>query len=433
MIKKIIPYLILLFLISGKVLSKDHKGPRHGPGPKHHENDEPFFEMERKGRRPKEIKFEESNNSNLIVNIAEIKDFDENQNIITNKSKVKVTWSLNKDGNNSTNIDNNLPTVFKIKLLSNVTQDIETKLFYPLIEEEIGSNIEKLNEFEYNVPKLDENYVYNIAVIAEPVGVSKNNSIGLSKSLIYKQYETSSIVNNNSNDGNNNGVNPLIYVGIGIGGFALIAIAFLISKRISKNDKPKDENEDYNLPVQNAFSPSDDDFRADLDPISVLIDNNSEVSWSNLEIAQGSHQTKNAANDHIYSTLDRKSYKRSSKSKENRYATNEIQLYKVVRIFIPTEEDEIRLNIGEDVEITTIFEDGWCEGINKSTNESGIFPRTCVVEAEQYNSMIEKKKNALLPTRKRSKRSSQPQKVYNYKPSDLATNSTNFILETEEK
>jgi len=56
-----------------------------------------------------------------------------------------------------------------------------------LIEEEIGSNIEKLNEFEYNVPKLDENYVYNIAVIAEPVGVSKNNSIGLSKSLIYSK------------------------------------------------------------------------------------------------------------------------------------------------------------------------------------------------------------------------------------------------------
>jgi len=249
--------------------------------------------------------------------------------------------------------------------------------------------------------------------------------------LYFTNNKTSS-VDNNSNDGSGNGVNPLIYIGIGIVGLALIiAIAFLISKRISKNDEPKDENEDYSLPVHNAYSPSDDDFRADLDPISILTDNNSEVSWSNLEIAQGSHQTKNDANDHIYSTLDRKSYKRGTKNKENRYATNELQLYKVVRIFIPTEEDEIRLNIGEDVEITTIFEDGWCEGVNKSTNENGVFPRTCVVEAEQYLSMIEKKKNALLPTRKRSKRSSQPQKVYNYKPSDLATNNTNIIPETE--
>lgn len=205
----------------------------------------------------------------------------------------------------------------------------------------------------------------------------------------------------------------MIYVGIGVAGIIIVALAFFISKKVSKNDEANEE-EDYDLPMQTSASPGGSDFKMEheADRISIVTDNNSEVSWSNLEIANASHQTKNNANDHIYRTLDKKSYKRDNKLKDNIFTNNEKQLYKVVRIFIPTEEDEIRLDIGDDVEITTIFEDGWCEGVNKSTNEEGVFPRTCVVEAEQYASMIEKSKNSLLPTRRRSKRNSFTQNNY---------------------
>lgn len=61
-------------------------------------------------------------------------------------------------------------------------------MFYSLDEEDVASNLVQLNEYEYKVPKLDENYVYNIVVIADPVGVSKNNSIGISRTLLYSEF-----------------------------------------------------------------------------------------------------------------------------------------------------------------------------------------------------------------------------------------------------
>jgi len=433
---KYISYALLLFFLIEKVASQGPRISRKLPGPKH-PNDELFFEMEKQGKKPKDLnlKFEDRNNPNLIVDVEEIKDHDYNKDVITNKSKLRITWSVNNDTPPVNNINNQPPpsTTFTIKLLSNVTQDSISKLFYPLDEKQIETNLSTY-EYEYKIPKLDENYVYNIAVIGDSIG-SKNNSIGLSRTLIYKPYEKPTKPKNedkqdNPNEGSSNGINPLVYVGIVVGGVAIVGIAYLISKKISKddsNDDNDDNDDNYNLPVQIPNSSKDNDLRGDeLDHISIASNDTGEVSWSNLEIAQTSQQTKNEANEHVYRTLDRKGYKRDDKNKEKAYETNEIQLYKVVRMFMPTESDEIQLNIGDDVEITTIFEDGWCEGINKSINKSGIFPRTCVIEAEEYASMIEKSKVSSLPSRKRSRKNKNQYNQNIYNP-----NQNNAIPETD--
>jgi len=351
---------------------------------KHNENDESLFNMENNGKKPSEIKFETTDIPNLTVEVIEIKDKDNSVNYITEKSKLKIKWTVNKD--NAAYANAITPSSFNIKLLGNVTEDSITKLFYSLSQKEIATSLQNSSEYEYDVEKLDENYVYNVAVIGNPVGMSNNKSVGVSKTIIYKPYESKSSDDSKKDD---NGISPKVYIIIGVGALALIVIVVLISKKLGKNDN---QEEGYGLPIQYPTSPKS----GELNRVSVVSDNNSEVSWSNLEIAQESAQTKNDA-EHIYRTLDKKgSYKRANKPKENKPIVNEVQSYKVVRTFAPTEDDEIRLDIGDDVEITAIFEDGWCEGINKNNNESGVFPRTCVVESEQYGTMIERSKSTLL-------------------------------------
>jgi len=426
MFKKYLLHILLLFILINCVLTQGPTpevtpgptpevtpGPTPGPtsGPSNppsyfrHPNDEPFYDMEKKGKKPKDIlfKLEDSDNPNIIVDVVELKDQDKNNDIITNKSKLKITWSIDKPNNMNINMNNNLPQTFTLKLLSNVTQDSETKLFYSCDTQIIQPNVNEY-QFEYNVPKLNENYVYNIAVVTDTNGKAQND-IGISKTFIYKLHEKENTSSNSREvNSGNKGVNPLVFVSIGIAAIVIIGLAFLISKGISKNDRHVDDDDQYNLPIQSPSSSFDfkhglDDKNADHN--STISDDTWEVSWSNLEIAQTSQQTKNAANDNIYITIDNKRFKRDTKDKNNNaYAINENQLYKVVRMFIPTEEDEIKLNIGDEVKITEIFEDGWCEGINNSLNQSGVFPRICVVEAEQYSSMIEKSKNSLLPNRR---------------------------------
>lgn len=107
-------------------------------------------------------------------------------NYITEKSKLKIKWTVNKD--NVTYANANAPSSFSIKLLGNVTEDSVTKLFYSLSEKVIATSLQNSSEYEYDVEKLDENYVYNVAVISDPVGISNNKSVGLSKTIIYSKY-----------------------------------------------------------------------------------------------------------------------------------------------------------------------------------------------------------------------------------------------------
>jgi hypothetical protein len=438
MFRKIIPYtLLLIFIIqivtaqavssqavpSQTVPSQDPPQNGHPPGRKH-PNDTPFYDMEKKGKKPKDVnfKFENENVPDITVDVVEVNNYDEEEEVITNRSKLKIKWSISNENNNSNNknntnngnapiTDNNKIKKFTLKLLGNVTQDCETKLFYSFNERAIKTDLIEY-EYEYKIPKLEEGYVYNVAVIAEPDGVSKNNSIGLSRTFSYKYMEKQKSIENNDNEKDTKkkgGKNMLIYLIIGAGCVVVLSLALLISKKISKNDHRESEDE-LNLPVQSPRSSAEFKGRdindKNLDRISVVTDDTGEVSWTNLEVAQTSNQTKNEVNDHFIRTLD-KTYKTIERNKhDSMKSLEEKQSYKVVRMFIPSEEDEIKLNIGDDVEITDIFEDGWCEGKNISTGEGGVFPRTCVVEADQYATMIEKSKTSTLPSRRRSRRNS---------------------------
>jgi len=160
--------------------------PNNGPTPSYfrHPNDESFYDMEKKGKKPKDFfKLENSDNPNISVDVVELKDQDKNNDIITNKSKLKITWNVG--GPNNMNKNDNLPKSFTIKLLSNVTQDSETQLFYSSDTQIIQTNINEY-QFEYNVPKLDENYVYNIAVMTDTNGKAQSD-IGISKTFIYSK------------------------------------------------------------------------------------------------------------------------------------------------------------------------------------------------------------------------------------------------------
>jgi len=400
MFKKYLSQIILIFILIKCVFNQ----PPPSPFPRH-PNDELLFDMEKKGMRPHNVNFriEDKHVPNIIVDVEEIKDADDRNDVITNKSKLRITWKIDNGPND---MDNNSLPSFTVKLLSNVTQDSTNTLFYSYNEKIIQSNVNNYT-IEYDVPKLNEfceNCVYNFAVIEDSKSDIKN--VGISKTFTYKLREKENKINKKEVDGNK-GVNPLVFLGIGVVGISIIALAFLISKRFSKNDS-SDDDDKYNLPVQSPSSEyrlrnGTDDKNAD--HVSVVSDDTGEVSWSNLEIAQDSKQTKNESNDGVYTTLDKR-FKRGTKDRYNNiYGLNENQLYKVVRMFTPTEEDEVKLNIGDEVKITEIFEDGWCEGTNNSTNQSGVFPRTCVVEAEHYASMIEKSKNSLLPNRRRSRQS----------------------------
>jgi len=394
MFKKYLLHIILIFVLIKCVLSKS---PPSSPFPRH-PNDERFFDMEKKGMKPFNANFrlKDTDIPNINVNVVETKDEDDRNDVITNKSRLVITWEVNNGISNTNN--NSLPS-FTVKLLYNVTLDSTTNLYYAYNETLIQSNVNDY-KVEYKVPKLNQDCVYNIVVIED--SKSNNHSIGISKSFTYKLREKENNKVNDNEDGGSKGVNPLIFLGIGVVGIAIIGLAFFISKRISKNDSNDDDK--YNLPIQspNTRNITDD---KNGDHVSVVSDDTGEVSWANLEIAQDSKQTKNESNELVYTTLDKK-FKRGTKDKNsNVYGLSENQLYKVVRMFTPTEEDEVKLNIGDEVKITEIFEDGWCEGTNNSTNQFGVFPRTCVVEVEQYASMIEKSKNSLLPSRRRSRQS----------------------------
>lgn len=51
---------------------------------------------------------------------------------------------------------------------------------------------------------------------------------------------------------------------------------------------------------------------------------------------------------------------------------------RVVYAFSPEASDEIRLNVGDTVDIIQEFDDGWAQGKNMMTNQSGLFPLDCL-------------------------------------------------------
>jgi len=76
---------------------------------------------------------------------------------------------------------------YTLKLLSNVTQDYTSGYFYSYAEQIIQSNV-NANEYEYKIPKLDENCVYNIVVVSEQPNAQQMNDIGISKTYRYSMY-----------------------------------------------------------------------------------------------------------------------------------------------------------------------------------------------------------------------------------------------------
>jgi len=65
---------------------------------------------------------------------------------------------------------------------------------------------------------------------------------------------------------------------------------------------------------------------------------------------------------------------------ENNNITNSQPIYYYVckQKFIPQNENEIELNVGDVVEIIQLYDDGWRLGRNKTTNCIGSFPQECI-------------------------------------------------------
>ncbi|KXS10953.1 hypothetical protein M427DRAFT_158650 [Gonapodya prolifera JEL478] len=54
------------------------------------------------------------------------------------------------------------------------------------------------------------------------------------------------------------------------------------------------------------------------------------------------------------------------------------RLMQVVSGYVPKEQDEIQLDLGQTVFVNWEYEDGWGAGLNTTTGESGLFPMSCV-------------------------------------------------------
>ena len=61
------------------------------------------------------------------------------------------------------------------------------------------------------------------------------------------------------------------------------------------------------------------------------------------------------------------------------------KVFEVVIEHIPQLPDEVKLNIGDLVEVKQVFEDGWAYGINTATKIDGTFPVNCLGEEREPN------------------------------------------------
>ncbi|KAJ3119572.1 Sorbin and SH3 domain-containing protein 2 [Physocladia obscura] len=53
-------------------------------------------------------------------------------------------------------------------------------------------------------------------------------------------------------------------------------------------------------------------------------------------------------------------------------------IYDVVEDFDPENGDEIELRVGDKVKVTKQYDDGWCTGLNTTTNQTGLLPLDCL-------------------------------------------------------
>jgi hypothetical protein len=63
----------------------------------------------------------------------------------------------------------------------------------------------------------------------------------------------------------------------------------------------------------------------------------------------------------------------------------EKKVFEVVVEHTPQLPDEVKLNIGDLVEVKQVFEDGWAYGINTATKVDGTFPVNCLGEEREPN------------------------------------------------
>jgi len=63
----------------------------------------------------------------------------------------------------------------------------------------------------------------------------------------------------------------------------------------------------------------------------------------------------------------------------------EKKVFEVVLEHTPQLPDEVKLNIGDLVEVKQVFEDGWAYGINTATKIDGTFPVICLGEEREPN------------------------------------------------
>jgi hypothetical protein len=54
------------------------------------------------------------------------------------------------------------------------------------------------------------------------------------------------------------------------------------------------------------------------------------------------------------------------------------ELYRCIQDFEPRKIDDVKLEIGDQVNIYMTFTDGWCHGFNITKNTKGIFPIQCI-------------------------------------------------------
>ncbi|KAL0086992.1 hypothetical protein F4703DRAFT_1849863 [Phycomyces blakesleeanus] len=72
-------------------------------------------------------------------------------------------------------------------------------------------------------------------------------------------------------------------------------------------------------------------------------------------------------------------------------------IFAVTTTYTPTLSDEIDIQPGDQVEVLTEYDDGWCQGINLSRgNARGVFPKHCIdysllpgKEQDHHRSMLE--------------------------------------------
>ena len=72
--------------------------------------------------------------------------------------------------------------------------------------------------------------------------------------------------------------------------------------------------------------------------------------------------------------------KKGSNQSFNKTLDPSLKQVTVLREFIPTLKDELHLQLGQHVQVTKEFDDGWATGLIIETRQEGVFPLICTTE-----------------------------------------------------